>query len=128
MTGVWRSTAAGALITFFAGTEIEMGAETILAVEQVSRQGDQVNISLKQVLGSTINRVTSLTNPGSSYRIEAGGAVALVRGTTFILVGPISTTSGDVVVLVCLDDCDARSTFAGCPLASLPIKKRGHRQ
>ena len=110
-------TAAGALITFFAGTEIEMGAETILAVEQVSRQGERVDISLKQVAGSTVNRVTHLTETGSSYRIEAGGAVALVRGTTFIIVGPITTTSRDVVVLVCLDDCDARSTFAGCPLA-----------
>jgi hypothetical protein len=109
-------TAAGALITFFAGTEIEMGAETILAVEQVSRQGERVDISLKQVLGSTVNRVTRLTETGSSYRIEAGGAVALVRGTTFIVVGPITTTSGDVVVIACLDDCDARSTFAGCPL------------
>jgi hypothetical protein len=108
---------AGALITFFAGTEIELGQDTILAVEQVSRRGDQIDISLKQVLGSTINRVTSLTSSGSSYRIEAGGAVAVVRGTTFVLVGPITTAGGDVVVLVCLEDCDARSTFANCPLA-----------
>jgi len=108
---------AGALITFFSGTEIELGQDTILAVEQVSRQGDQVNISLKQVLGSTINRVTSLTETGSSYRIEAGGAVALIRGTTFMIVGPVTTASGDVVLLVCLEDCSAVSTFAGCPLA-----------
>ena len=108
---------AGALITFFSGTEIELGQDTILAVEQVSRQGDQVNISLKQVLGSTINRVTSLTETGSSYRIEAGGAVALIRGTTFMIVGPITTSSGDAVLLVCLEDCSAVSTFAGCPLA-----------
>src|SRR6188472_4434834 len=72
-------TAAGALITFFAGTEIEMGQDTTLVVEQVSRQGDRVNISLKQVLGSTINHATTLSDPGSSYRIGAWGAVALVR-------------------------------------------------
>jgi hypothetical protein len=108
---------AGALITFFAGIEIELGQDTVLVVEQASTDGARVNISLKQVLGSTINRVTSLSDTGSSYRIEAGGAVALIRGTTFLLLGPITTTGGDVVVLTCLDDCDARSTFAGCPLA-----------
>src|SRR5436305_6642601 len=32
-------TRAGALITFFTGTEIELGADTILAVERVSRDG-----------------------------------------------------------------------------------------
>ena len=108
---------AGALITFFAGTEIEMSQDTVLVVEQASHEGDRVNISLKQVLGSTINRVTTLTDTGSSYRIEAGGAVALIRGTTFVILGPITTAGGDVVILACLDDCDARSTFAGCPLA-----------
>src|SRR6188768_3768066 len=33
-------TKSGALITFFSGTEIEMGEETILVVDQLSRQGD----------------------------------------------------------------------------------------
>jgi FecR protein len=108
---------AGALITFFAGTEIEMGQDTTLVVQQVSRDGDRVDISLKQVLGSTINHVTALTNTGSVYRIEAGGAVAVVRGTAFVILGPIATARGDVVVLACRDDCDGRSTFAGCPLA-----------
>src|SRR5918912_776291 len=37
---------AGALITFFSGTEIEMGADTSIAVQKVSRQGDQVEVSL----------------------------------------------------------------------------------
>src|SRR5919112_5586331 len=50
-------TAAGALITFFAGTEIELGEQTILVVERVSRQGERVEVSLKQVLGVTVNRV-----------------------------------------------------------------------
>src|SRR6187200_1515313 len=108
---------AGALITFFAGIEIELGQDTILVVEQASTDGARVNIALKQVLGSTINRVTTLTDTGSTYRIEAGGAVALIRGTAFALLGPIATAGGEVAVLVCLDDCDGRSTFAGCPLA-----------
>src|SRR5919107_174133 len=77
---------SGALITFFSGTEIEMGEDTILVVQQVSRQGDKIDVSLKQVLGATVNRVQSVTGSGSTYQIEAGGAVALVRGTTFAMV------------------------------------------
>lgn len=68
----------GALITFFSGTEIELGADTVLVVDAVSRQGDRIEVSLKQVFGTTISRVQTLTDPGSSYRIDAGGTVAIV--------------------------------------------------
>ena len=106
----------GALITFFAGTEIELAENTVLAVNEISRQGDRIDISLRQVLGASISRVQTLTESGSSYRIEAGGAVALVRGTEFALIGPITTGAGDIVILACLADCGPTSTFAGCPL------------
>src|SRR5215210_3579264 len=75
----------GALITFFVGTEIEMGEETILVVDRVSRQGDRIDVSLKQVLGAAVHRVATFSDPGSSYRVDAGGAVALVRGTVFFV-------------------------------------------
>jgi len=81
-------TKTGAIITFFAGTEIEMGEDTILVVDQVSKNGTKIDISLKQVLGTTLNRVQSLSDPTSSYRIDAGGATAVVRGTTFLSIGP----------------------------------------
>jgi hypothetical protein len=109
--------ATGALITFFAGTEIELGADTILVVDRVSRQGERVDVSLKQVFGATLNRVQTLADPASAYRVEAGGAVAVVRGTTFSLLGPFPTARGNVVVLVCLEDCDRLTTFAGVPVA-----------
>lgn len=107
----------GALITFFTGTEIELGEETILVVERISRQGERVDVSLRQVLGATLHRVQSFNEPGAAYRVEAGGAVAVVRGTTFSLLGPFPTANGNVVVLVCLEDCDRLTTFAGVPLA-----------
>ncbi len=66
---------AGALITLFVGTEIELGEETVLAVEQVSRDGARIDISLKQVFGATLHWVQPFTDPGSSYRVSAGGAV-----------------------------------------------------
>ena len=108
-------TPAGALITFFAGTEIELGSGTILVVERVSRQGDRIDVSLKQVFGMTLHRVQTLTDPLSSYRVDAGGAVAVVRGTEFVLYGP---TPEGFVVLVCTADCDGRTTFAGQPVSA----------
>jgi hypothetical protein len=110
-------TRSGALITFFSGTEIEMGEDTILVVEQLSRQGDKIDVSLRQVLGATVNRVQSLAGTGSTYQIQAGGAVALVRGTTFAMVGPVTTSAGNVVTIACREDCTAASTFAGCAMA-----------
>src|SRR5262245_28310144 len=69
-------TSAGALITFFSGTEIEMGADTVLQLDAVSKVGDRIDVSLKQVLGDTISRVQTFTDPGSSYQVKAGGVVA----------------------------------------------------
>jgi hypothetical protein len=76
---------SGALITFFTGTEIEMGADTVLRVEAISRQGERIDVSLTQVFGTALHKVATFSDPGSSYRVEAGGAVALVRGTTFLI-------------------------------------------
>ena len=106
-------TRAGALITFFIGTEIEMGEATSLLIERVSTREGVVDVSLRQVFGATLHRVQTFANPGSAYRVDVGGAVAVVRGTEFLVYGP---TDEDVVGIVCLSDCDARTTFAGCPL------------
>jgi len=104
---------SGAIVTFFVGTEIELGEETTLAVERASREGDRVDISLRQVFGVSLHRVHALTDPGSSYRVEAGGAVAVVRGTEFLMYGP---TDENVVGMVCFADCTEQTTFAGCPM------------
>jgi len=73
-------TQSGALITFFAGTEVELGAETVLGVQSISRPGDRVDITLRQVAGTSVSRVQSIIDSGGGYRVEAGGSVALVRG------------------------------------------------
>lgn len=104
---------SGATITFFTGTEIELGEETALVVDRISRDGDRIDVSLRQAFGASLHRVQALTDSGSSYRVEAGGAVAVVRGTSFLLYGP---TDEQVVGIVCLEDCTDRTTFAGCPM------------
>ena len=105
---------SGALITLFAGNEIEMGEETTLVVEHLSRNGHSIDISLLQVFGASLHRVQSLTDPASNYRVDAGGAVAIVRGTEFLIYGP---TDEQVVGILCLADCTPATTFAGCPMA-----------
>jgi hypothetical protein len=57
--------------------------------------------------------VQALSDPGSSYRVEVGGAIAIVRGTSFLVYGP---TDEQVVGIVCLEDCTDQTTFAGCPM------------
>jgi hypothetical protein len=89
-------TRSGALITFFAGTEIELGADTILVVESVSRPGDRVDITLRQVAGMSVSRVQTIVDAGGGYRVEAGGSVALVRGSELGVLGP----RDDIVVFV----------------------------
>jgi hypothetical protein len=81
-------TQSGALITFFAGTEIELGADTILAVQTISRPGDRVDITLRQVAGTSVSRIQTIIDSGGGYRVEAGGSVALVRGSELGVLGP----------------------------------------
>ena len=95
--------ATGALITFYVGTEIELGPETILVVDRVEVKAGKVDISLKQVLGTSLSRVQSIADPTSAYRIEAGGSVAVVRGSTLAVRGPEITPTGVYVSMVCLD-------------------------
>lgn len=105
---------SAAAITFFVGTEVELGTDTILVVERVSGRDGMVDVSLRQVFGATLSRVQTFTDPRSVYRIEAGGAVAVVRGTEFLIYGP---TPEGIVVIVCLRDCDGDTTFANCPMS-----------
>lgn len=107
-------TETGALITFFSGTEIELGEETTLVIERVEVRGGTVDVSLKQVFGVSLHRVQSFVDPDSAYHVDVGGAVALVRGTEFLVYGP---TDENVVGIVCLDACDCGTKFAGCPVA-----------
>lgn len=81
-------TASGAAITFFTGTEIELGEATTVVVERVSRQGERIDVSLRQVFGISVSRVQTLADSGSMYRVDSGGVVALVRGSQLATYGP----------------------------------------
>jgi len=74
-----------------------LGADTTIVLRDLEQSGSRTTITIESVVGSTLSRVVTLTDQGSSYRIDAGGSVALVRGTVFAHhVDP----SGDVTVAV----------------------------
>ena len=74
---------SSALITFFDGSEVELGADATVILRELASRGSRTEITLESVVGSTVHRVVTFTDPGSSYRVESGGTVAAVRGTIF---------------------------------------------
>lgn len=96
-TGDRVATLAGsaALLTFFDGSELEMASDATIVISELAGTAARPNITVEAVLGSTVHRVVSLTDPGASYRVESGSTVALVRGTVF---GHRAEPHGDVTV------------------------------
>jgi FecR protein len=94
---------SSALVTFFDGSELELGADTTIVVREMASQGGRTTIDVESVVGATVHCVVTLTDPGSSYRVEAGGTVALVRGTVF---AHYRDPSGDITVAVADGDVE----------------------
>lgn len=85
---------SGALITFFDGSEIELGADTTVSVGEASKGADDIVTFLIQIiLGSTVHRVTPMANASSSYKVLAGNSVIEIRGS---VVGVSVNGQGDV--------------------------------
>jgi len=74
---------SGALVTFFEGTELEMAAGATVVIREVRSSGNEVHITVENVVGGTLGRVTAFVNPNSSYTLttSSGQVVALIRGS-----------------------------------------------
>jgi hypothetical protein len=73
-----------AQITFLDGSTIDLEANTeidIVALEISSATGSKT-ITLDQIIGDTISRVTHLVDPESSYEIDTPSGTAGVRGSS----------------------------------------------
>jgi hypothetical protein len=86
---------ASALVTFFDGSEVELGADTTIAIQDASSDGSLVTIIIENILGSTVHRVATLKDPGSQYKVVAGDTELLVKGT---IVGHGVDDDGNVTV------------------------------
>jgi hypothetical protein len=77
---------SSALLTFFDGSTVELKSGTEIEITRLeSNDGKAVTIVLKQWVGRTWSTVVKMVDKGSRYEIETPSAVALVRGTQFVI-------------------------------------------
>jgi hypothetical protein len=75
-----------ALLTFFDGSTLILEPGTEIEIQQLqSNDKKAVTIVLKQWMGRTWSHVVKMLDKGSRYEIETPSAVALVRGTRFLV-------------------------------------------
>jgi hypothetical protein len=70
-------------ITFFDGSTIELQAGTQIRIASldISRDARSTIITLEQIIGTTISRVTKILDPASRYEVETPAGVVAVRGS-----------------------------------------------
>ncbi len=74
---------SGAEITFFDGSTMELEAGTEIEIVSLDMSCDtgSTTITLEQMIGDTISRVTRILDPASRYEIETPTGVVGVRGS-----------------------------------------------
>ena len=74
---------SGAEITFFDGSTIELEAGTEIEILSLDIACDTgvTTITLEQMIGTTISRVTAILDPASRYEVETPTGVVGVRGS-----------------------------------------------
>ncbi len=82
-------------LTFFDGSVMEIKANSEILVNELSTASTgSTAVSLKETVGSTINRIGKLVDSASKYEVDTPAAVAVVRGTVFdLLVQQNGTTT-----------------------------------
>ncbi len=75
---------------------MEVKADSQIVVNELSTASTgSTTVGLKELVGSTINRVAKLVDSASKYEVETPAAITLVRGTTFDL---LVQQNGDTTV------------------------------
>jgi hypothetical protein len=74
---------SSAKITFFDGStiELEAGTEIEIASLDISPETGSTTITLEQMIGNTISRVTKILDPASRYEVETPAGVVAVRSS-----------------------------------------------
>jgi hypothetical protein len=96
-----------ALVTFFEGSELELGPETTIILREIRANGQEVHVSVEDVLGTAVGRVQAFASPNSSYQLQTPGGqtVALIRGS-FARITVFETGSTRVAVGDCTHLCE----------------------
>jgi hypothetical protein len=81
---VWTGPDGLALLTFFDGSETQLQSDSHITLEVPAGATPGKSVSIFQSAGTTINHVHPLS-PGTSFQTDTPSAVAMVRGTTYIV-------------------------------------------
>ncbi len=69
-----------AIVTFFSGTEIELGSNTTIVIRRLDRDLlEEAQIGIENVIGLTVIRVPPGAPPGSAIQMISGDTVAVIR-------------------------------------------------
>jgi hypothetical protein len=79
-----------AVLTFFDGSESQLGSESQVQIEQAEATPTP-QIALFQTSGVTVNHVVPLP-PGGNFRTNTPWASGLVRGTSYVVAVDVATT------------------------------------
>jgi hypothetical protein len=81
---VWTGPGGVALLTFFDGSETQLQGDSHITVEVPAGAAPGKSVSIFQSAGTTINHVRHLS-PNASFQTDTPSAVAMVRGTTYVV-------------------------------------------
>ena len=110
-----------ALLTFFDGSETQLGTESTVQIERAEAT-PAPQIALLQTAGVTMNHVVPMA-PGGSFQTDTPAATGLVRGTSYVVVVGDSAAATSVILLTDRDGHVGRvDVAAGGPSASAPVR------
>ena len=81
---VWTGPDGLALLTFFDGSETQLQGDSHITLEIPAGATPGTSVSIFQSAGTTVNHVRHLS-PGASFQTDTPSAVAMVRGTTYLV-------------------------------------------
>jgi uncharacterized membrane protein YgcG len=121
---------ATALVTFFEGSELELGPQTTIILREIQSSGNEVHVAVEDVFGTAFGRVKTFASPNSSYRMQnpGGQTVAVIRGS-FVRMTVFDTGGVNVAVGDCTRTCEidyqGKALFQNTGEASFGISNAG---
>ena len=90
-----------AIVTFFSGSEIELGSNTTVVIRRLDRDLlDQANVTVEHLSGAMLIRVPTEDGPNSAVRVLGNDTVAVIRAGE--IGHGVDPTSNNVTV-ACVD-------------------------
>ena len=104
---VFTGPGGAARLTFFQGSEVEIGESSEIMVQQMDQKpGGATTVGIGQAVGSTFSKVASLFNPASRFQVNTPSAVAVVRGTNLA----IKQLANGITTYTCVTgECEVKS-------------------